>query len=43
MSSTLNFAAFFFIRNIQLFGVVGGIIADLFYAASIMNLLRLIH
>ena len=43
MSSNANFAAFVLIRNIELFGVVGGIFADLFYAASILNLLRLIQ
>ena len=43
MSSNVNFAAFVLIRNIQLFGVVGGIIADLLYAVSILNLLRLIY
>lgn len=30
-------------RNIQFFGVVGGIIVDVFYVASILNLLRLIY
>ena len=31
-----------FYTNIQLFGMVGGIIADVFYFASIFNLCRLI-
>lgn len=38
-----NFAAFILIRNIQLFGVVGGLLADALYLASIFNLLRLIY
>ena len=30
-------------RNIQLFGLVGGLIVDIFYTCSILNLLRLIY
>ena len=32
-----------FFTNIQLFGLVGGIIVDIFYIASIVNLMRLIY
>ena len=32
-----------FFTNIQLFGLVPGVIVDLFYTCSILNLLRLIY
>jgi len=33
---------FYVIRNIQLFGIAGGIFVDVFYLASILNLIRLV-
>ena len=30
-------------RNMQLFGIVGGIIVDILYLGSVLNLLRLIY